>query len=187
MSSCKYWWVLKFGNSQHNLQPCQSFLLYGRILSYAQTVPIEYCIRNDDKSVVTASLFPGDSQEEKFVKRADVWFQRDVLQREIGWPKGSEISRAIDLSHLEEAVRFVTIIPKLWDSSFNVTLKIKKRVMSGAKKTVGETMSPAVEFVLSSYTQDHGVLAITDFVVWLRDWCIVFTVSHCSIGLAVKH
>ena len=68
-----------------------------------------------------------------------MWFQRDVLQREIDWPKGRETkSLTFDLSSVEEAVRFVTISPKRWDKSFSLTFRIKKRVMEGSKMKVGE-------------------------------------------------
>ena len=49
-------------------------------------------------------------------------------------------------------MRFVTIVPKLWDPNFNLTLKIKKRVMAGAKKSVGEyhyTCGPDNFFVVN--------------------------------------
>ena len=51
-------------------------------------------------------------------------------------------------------MRFVTIVPKLWDASFSLTLKIKKRVMAGAKKSVGEVIqyhgcSPDIFFVVN--------------------------------------
>ena len=85
-------------------------------------------------------LSTGDAQEEKFVKRADVWSQRDAFQSEVTWPKGSEPSRAINLSGVEEAVRFVTIDPQAWEGNFNLTFRLKKMLMSGAKKTVGKIL-----------------------------------------------
>ena len=79
--------------------------------------------------------YPGDAQEDKFVKRADVWYQRDAVQSDM---KFSESSKSIDLSGIEEAVRFVTIVPQAWESSFNLTFRLKKVLMSGSKKAVGE-------------------------------------------------
>ena len=68
-----------------------------------------------------------------------MWYQRDVLQRVIEWTKSGESrSHVIDLSSIEEAVRFVTIVPKRWDKSFTLTFRIKKRVMDGSAKKVGE-------------------------------------------------
>ena len=52
--------------------------------------------------------------------------------------KFSESSKSIDLSGIEEAVRFVTIVPQAWESNFNLTFRLKKILMSGSKKTVGE-------------------------------------------------
>ena len=83
-------------------------------------------------------LSTGDAQEEKFVKRADVWYQRDAYQSEVTWPKGSESGKSINLSGVEEAVRFVTIVPQAWEASFNLTFRLKKMLMSGSKKSVGE-------------------------------------------------
>ena len=89
------------------------------------------------------------------MKRADVWYQKDVYQEEINWAKGSEFSRTIDLSNLEEAVRFVTVVPQHWDKSFNLTFRIKKRMMSGASKTVGEMGDPRSRNTALNYDRDQ--------------------------------
>jgi hypothetical protein len=83
-------------------------------------------------------LSAGDAQEEKFVKRADIWYQRDVFTSEVTWPKGSESgSKTIDLSGVEEAVRFITIVPLALEGSFSLTFRLKKMLMDGSKKNVG--------------------------------------------------
>ena len=84
-------------------------------------------------------LSAGDAQEEKFVKRADIWYQRDAFMSEVIWPKGSDSgSKTINLSDVEETVRFITIAPQALEGSFSLTFRLKKMLMSGSKKNVGE-------------------------------------------------
>lgn len=105
-------------------------------------------------------LSVGDAQEEKFVKRADVWYQRDAFQSEVVWPKGSEGSKTINLSGVEEAVRFVTIVPQAWEGSFNLTFRLKKIIMSDSKKSVGEIfhlIDNADKMLISGIGTDHAL------------------------------
>ena len=84
-------------------------------------------------------LSAGDAQEEKFVKRADIWHQRDAFTSEVIWPKGSDSgSKTINLSGVEETVRFITIAPQALEGRFSLTFRLKKMLMSGSKKNVGE-------------------------------------------------
>lgn len=129
--------------------------------------------------VVTMVELRADAQEEKFVKRADVWYQRDAYQSEVTWPKGSESGKSVNLSDVEESVRFVTIVPQAWEASFNLTFRLKKMLMSGLKKSVVDVDTLTVlnwQFHQQRGTgwkcipspNENGVIALDSALGWLH-------------------
>jgi hypothetical protein len=68
----------------------------------------------------------------------EFWYPRDAFTSEVTWPRRSESgSKTIDVSGVEEAVRFITIVPLALEGSFSLTFRLKKMLMAGSKKNVG--------------------------------------------------
>ena len=59
------------------------------------------------------------------------------MRKSVAGPTKDEVTRYVEVKKTE-AVRFITIEPVEWGKTFSITFKMKKKVMSGGKASVGE-------------------------------------------------
>lgn len=76
----------------------------------------------------------GDTNENKFVERVDIYHQRYVYNKHQEGPSNENLSKTVTCS-TDEPVQFVTIIPMEMarKGNFSISLKITHRVLSENK------------------------------------------------------